>query len=58
MNTARYAIGSPARSTVLLRDVFTAAGGHHDDGDTYDQTMRDQGRTAVLITPDRIRGNV
>jgi hypothetical protein len=43
---------------ILLRDAFTAAGGHHDNGDTYDQTMRDQDCTAVLITPDRIRGNV
>ncbi|MFN3217721.1 MAG: pyridoxamine 5'-phosphate oxidase [Acidimicrobiales bacterium] len=46
------------RMRVLLRDVFTAAGGDHDDWDTYDQTMRDQARTAVLIAPDRIRGNV
>ena len=42
---------------VLLRDIYTAAGGHHDDWDTYDQTMRDQARTAVLITPAHIRGN-
>ena len=45
------------RIRILLRDIFTAAGGDHDDWDTYDQTMRDQARTAVLITPDRIRGN-
>jgi PPOX class probable F420-dependent enzyme len=48
----------PDRIRILLRDVFTAAGGDHDDWDTYDQTMRDQARTAVLVTPDRIRGNV
>ncbi len=42
---------------ILLRDIYTAAGGHHDDWDTYDQTMRDQARTAVLITPAHIRGN-
>lgn len=42
---------------ILLRDIFTAAGGQHDDWDTYDQTMRDQARTAVLITPAHIRGN-
>ena len=48
----------PDRIRILLRDIFTAAGGDHDDWDTYDQTMRDQARTAVLITPDRIRGNV
>ena len=45
------------RIRILLRDIFTAAGGDHDDWDTYDQTMRDQARTAVLITPTRIRGN-
>lgn len=42
---------------ILLRDIFTAAGGHHDDWDTYDLAMREQARTAVLITPSRIRGN-
>ena len=43
---------------VLLRDIFMAAGGTHDDWDTYDQTMLDEARTAVLITPSRIRSNV
>ena len=38
---------------LLLRDIFTAAGGTHDNWDTYDQTMRDEHRTAVLITPSR-----
>ncbi|MEZ0338727.1 TIGR03618 family F420-dependent PPOX class oxidoreductase [Mycobacterium sp. pV006] len=41
----------------LLRDIFTAAGGTHDDWDTYDCTMREQRRTAVLITPTRIYSN-
>ncbi|PRC44998.1 pyridoxamine 5'-phosphate oxidase [Mycobacterium sp. ITM-2017-0098] len=41
----------------LLRDIFTAAGGTHDDWDTYDRTMREQGRTAVLVTPTRIYSN-
>ena len=45
------------RIRILLRDIFTAAGGDHDDWDTYDQTMRDEDRTAVLITPNRIHGN-
>lgn len=48
----------PDRIRILLRDIFAAAGGDHDDWDTYDQTMRDQARSAVLIAPDRIRGNV
>ncbi len=41
----------------LLRDVFTAAGGTHDDWDEYDRTMREQRRTAVLIAPTRIYSN-
>ena len=47
----------PDRIRVLLRDVFTGAGGTHDDWDEYDRTMREQGRTAVLVTPGRIRSN-
>jgi PPOX class probable F420-dependent enzyme len=41
---------------LLLREIFQAAGGTHDDWDEYDKTMREQRRTAVLITPDRIYG--
>lgn len=41
----------------LLRDIFTAAGGTHDDWDEYDRTMLEQRRTAVLITPTRIYSN-
>jgi PPOX class probable F420-dependent enzyme len=39
---------------LLLRDVFTAAGGTHDDWDTYDAVMAREHRTAVLITPERV----
>ncbi|WIM86111.1 TIGR03618 family F420-dependent PPOX class oxidoreductase [Candidatus Mycobacterium wuenschmannii] len=45
------------RLRVLLREIFTAAGGTHDDWDTYDQTMREQRRTAVLISPTRVYTN-
>jgi PPOX class probable F420-dependent enzyme len=41
----------------LLRQIFTAAGGTHDDWDEYDRVMREQRRTAVLITPTRVYGN-
>jgi PPOX class probable F420-dependent enzyme len=41
----------------LLRDVFTAAGGTHDDWDTYDQVMAQDRRAAVLITPRRVYTN-
>ena len=42
---------------LLLRQVFTAAGGSHDDWDAYDRTMAEQRRTAVLFTPTRIYSN-
>jgi len=42
---------------LLLRDVFTAAGGTHDDWDTYDRTMAGERRAAVLITPRRAYTN-
>jgi len=41
----------------LLRDVFTAAGGTHDDWDVYDRVMADERRVAVLVHPARISSN-
>lgn len=37
----------------LLRNVFVAAGGTHDDWVTYDQTLADERSAAVLIPPLR-----
>ncbi|MFZ1164893.1 TIGR03618 family F420-dependent PPOX class oxidoreductase [Mycobacterium sp.] len=45
------------RLRVMLREIFTAAGGTHDDWDTYDRVMREQRRTAVLIAPTRVYTN-
>jgi PPOX class probable F420-dependent enzyme len=45
------------RLRVLLREVFTAAGGTHDDWETYDTVMREERRTAVLVTPTRVYSN-
>ena len=42
---------------LLLREIFTAAGGNHDDWDTYDRVMREEQRTAVLVTPTRVYTN-
>ncbi|CAN5224083.1 PPOX class F420-dependent oxidoreductase [soil metagenome] len=42
---------------LLLRDVFTAAGGTHDDWDEYDRVMAAQGRTLVFVTPTRVYSN-
>jgi len=41
------------RLRLLLREIFTAAGGTHDDWPTYDRTMADERRVAVLVTPAR-----
>src|SRR5436190_4286578 len=37
----------------LLRKVFQAAGGTHDDWDEYDRVMAADRRAAVLVTPER-----
>jgi len=47
----------PSRLPGLLRDVFAAAGGTHDDWPTYDRVMAQERRAAVLITPDRVYSN-
>jgi hypothetical protein len=41
----------------LLREVFLAAGGSHDDWDEYDRVMAEQRRTVVLVEPQRIYSN-
>ena len=45
------------RLRLLLREIFTAAGGSHDDWDTYDRVMSEERRTAVLLTPSRVYSN-
>ncbi len=45
------------RLRLLLREVFVAAGGHHDDWDAYDAEMAEQRRTVVLVTPTRLYSN-
>jgi PPOX class probable F420-dependent enzyme len=45
------------RLRVLLREIFKAAGGRHDDWDTYDRTMAEERRAAVLIAPQRTYSN-
>ena len=42
---------------LLLRAIFTAAGGTHDDWDTYDRVMAQERRTAVLVEAERVYGN-
>ena len=42
---------------LLLREIFSAAGGTHDDWATYDRVMREERRTAVLVAPTRVYSN-
>ena len=46
----------PSSVPQLLRDVFTAAGGTHEDWDHYYRVMADERRAAVFIHPTRITG--
>lgn len=38
----------------LLREIFSAAGGEHDDWEEFDQTMEREQRTAVFVAPLRV----
>jgi PPOX class probable F420-dependent enzyme len=42
---------------LLLREVFTAAGGTHDNWDEYDRVMAEERRAVVLIEPSRMYSN-
>jgi PPOX class probable F420-dependent enzyme len=42
---------------LLLRAVFVAAGGSHDDWDEFDRVMREERRAAVLVHPTRVYSN-
>jgi hypothetical protein len=41
----------------LLRAVFTAAGGTHENWSEFDRVMADEHRAAVLVHPARITSN-
>jgi PPOX class probable F420-dependent enzyme len=42
---------------LLLRDIFTAAGGTHNNWAEYDRVMAEERRAAVLVPPRRIYTN-
>jgi PPOX class probable F420-dependent enzyme len=42
---------------LLLREVFTAAGGTHDNWEEYDRVMAKERRGVVLIAPTRVYSN-
>jgi hypothetical protein len=41
----------------LLRDIFVAAGGTHDDWEEYDRVMAEERRAAVFVTLERVYSN-
>ena len=47
----------PERLRQLLRDAFRAAGGTHDDWDTYDRVMAEERRTLIVVSPTRVYSN-
>lgn len=50
-------LSDPDQLRLLLREVFTAAGGTHDDWDEYDRVMSAERRAVVLIAPTRAYSN-
>jgi PPOX class probable F420-dependent enzyme len=48
----------PEAYRLLLRQIFTAAGGVHDDWEEYDRVMAEQRRTVVLVPPRRAYGDL
>ena len=42
---------------LLLREVFHAAGGVHDDLEEYDRAMAQEKRVVICVNPERILGN-
>jgi PPOX class probable F420-dependent enzyme len=45
------------RLRLLLREVFSAAGGQHEDWAEYDRVMAKDRRAVVLVDPTRIYSN-
>ena len=45
------------RVRLLLREIFTAAGGTHEDFGTYVRVMLQERRTAALVYPERVYSN-
>ena len=48
---------NPERLRLLRREVFTAAGGTHEDWDEFDRVMAAERRAVVLVKPIRIYSN-
>jgi PPOX class probable F420-dependent enzyme len=50
-------LAEPEQLRLLLREVFTAAGGTHDNWPEYDRVMAAERRAVVLIEPTRVYSN-
>jgi PPOX class probable F420-dependent enzyme len=50
-------LADPDQLRLLLREVFTSAGGSHDNWETYDRVMAEEKRAVVLIAPTRVYSN-
>jgi PPOX class probable F420-dependent enzyme len=42
------------RLRLLLREIFTAAGGTHENWEVFDRTMKEERRTAVFVAPEKV----
>jgi hypothetical protein len=49
--------GSGRDPATLLRSVFVAAGGTHDDWDEFDRTMAEERRCAVFVRAEQVSSN-
>jgi len=50
-------LSGPDQLRLLLREVFVACGGSHDNWAEYDRVMAEQRRTVVLVAPARVYSN-
>jgi len=50
-------LAEPDQLRRLLREVFSAAGGTHDNWPEYDRVMAQERRAVVLIEPTRVYSN-
>jgi len=54
---ADYLPGFSGSIATLLREIFTSAGGRHEDWEEYDRVMAEERRTAVFIAMNRVYSN-
>jgi len=50
--------GSPEAHLALLRGVYAAVGRPPERWEDFDRTMREEDRTVVLLSPERVYGRL